>query len=55
MEQTFNKKNILHYPQLDTILMVEEFIKKKFGDYKKRNLCQLVEQNLDSEIINESD
>ena len=30
------KKQILHYPQLDTVLMVEEFIRKHGGEYKKR-------------------
>ena len=32
------QKNILHYPQLDTVLMVEEFIKKNSGEYKKTDL-----------------
>ena len=32
--------NILHYPQLDTVLMVEEFIRKHSGDYKKRSLWE---------------
>ena len=39
MAQTF-KKQILHYPQLDTVLMVEEFVKEKSGDYKKRSLWE---------------
>ena len=39
MEQLF-KKNILHYPQLDTVLMVEEFIRKYDGEYKKRALWE---------------
>lgn len=29
------KQQILHYPQLDTVLMVEEFIKNHSGDYTK--------------------
>lgn len=33
-------KKILHYPQLDTVLMVEEFIKDHSGDYKKKSLWQ---------------
>lgn len=33
-------KNILHYPQLDTVLMVEEFIKKHDGEFKKRKLWE---------------
>ena len=38
-----NKKKmgkILHYPQLDTILMVEEFIRDHSGEYKKRALWE---------------
>ena len=34
------EKGILHYPQLDTVLMVEEFIKKNSGEYKKRQLWE---------------
>ena len=33
-------KNILHYPQLDTVLMVEEFISKHSGEFKKRSLWE---------------
>ena len=33
-------KNILHYPQLDTVLMVEDFIKKHNGEFKKRKLWE---------------
>lgn len=31
-------KEILHYPQLDTVLMVEEFIRKHSGEFKKTEL-----------------
>ena len=34
------KENILRYPRLDTILMVEEFIKSNDGEYKKRKLWE---------------
>ena len=34
------KKSILHYPQLDTVLMVEEFIRDNGGEYKKKSLWQ---------------
>lgn len=34
------KQKILHYPQLDTVLMVEEFIKEHDGEYKKRALWE---------------
>lgn len=33
-------RNIIHYPQLDTVLMVEEFIKKHSGEFKKRQLWE---------------
>lgn len=33
-------KQILHYPQLDTVLMVEEFIRKNSGEFKKRRLWE---------------
>jgi len=34
------KRNILHYPQLDTVLMVEKFIKNHSGEFKKRALWE---------------
>jgi len=40
MAQLLTQKNILHYPQLDTVLMVEEFIKENSGEYKKRSLWE---------------
>ncbi|MBI2151459.1 hypothetical protein HYU21_01890 [Candidatus Woesearchaeota archaeon] len=40
MTQMLLQKNILHYPQLDTILRVEEFIRANSGEYKKRNLWE---------------
>lgn len=39
MTQTMIKQ-ILHYPQLDTVLMVEEFIKEHGGEFKKRSLWE---------------
>ena len=33
-------KQILHYPQLDTVLMVEEFIREHGGEFKKRALWE---------------
>ena len=33
-----NASEILHYPRLDIVLMVEEFIKEHSGEYKKRAL-----------------
>lgn len=34
------EKNILRYPRLDTVLMVENFIKENNGEYKKRKLWE---------------
>ncbi|PIN84763.1 MAG: hypothetical protein COV47_05680 [Candidatus Diapherotrites archaeon CG11_big_fil_rev_8_21_14_0_20_37_9] len=31
---------ILHYPRLDTVLMVEKFIKENSGEFKKRSLWE---------------
>ena len=31
---------ILHYPRLDTVLMVEKFIKDNSGEFKKRSLWE---------------
>ena len=31
---------ILRYPRLDTVLMVEQFIKKRDGEFKKKKLWQ---------------
>ena len=32
--------NVIHYPQLDTVLMVEHFIQKHDGEFKKRQLWE---------------
>ena len=40
MKQLLRPKSILHYPQLDTVLMVEEFIRANSGEYKKRSLWE---------------
>lgn len=34
------EKEIRHYPRLDTILMVEEFIRNHSGEFKKRALWE---------------
>lgn len=34
------KTQVLHYPRLDTVLMVEEFIHKHSGEYSKTALWQ---------------
>ncbi len=46
MEQIFMKENILHYPQLDTVLMVEEFIKNNSGEYKKKSLWKALPKKM---------
>jgi len=46
MEQKFDRKGILHYPQLDTVLMVEEFIKENSGEYKKRSLWEALPKKM---------
>lgn len=33
-------KNILRFPRLDTVLMVEEFIRENDGEFKKRSLWE---------------
>ncbi|MDI6737685.1 MAG: hypothetical protein QME12_04185 [Nanoarchaeota archaeon] len=33
-------QEVLRFPRLDTILMVEEFIRKNDGEYKKRKLWE---------------
>lgn len=40
MIQELKKKKILHYPQLDTVLAVEEFIRKHSGEFKKKALWE---------------
>ena len=40
MKQTHETKGILRFPRLDTVLMVEEFIKEHDGEYKKRALWE---------------
>ncbi len=37
---TMDTENILRYPRLDTVLMVEEFIKEHNGEFKKRKLWE---------------
>ncbi len=34
------QNDILRFPRLDTVLMVEEFIKENGGEFKKRNLWE---------------
>ena len=34
------KLKILHYPNLQTVIMVERFVKENSGEYKKKKLWQ---------------
>jgi hypothetical protein len=38
--ELIQKSKILHYPQLDTILMVEDFIRSHSGEFKKKALWE---------------
>ena len=40
MEAGREIKKILRFPRLDTVLMVEKFIKENDGEYKKRELWE---------------
>ena len=40
------EKNILHYPQLDTILRMEDFIRENSGEYKKKSLWEHLPKNM---------
>jgi hypothetical protein len=40
MEQAKEIKDILRFPRLDTVLMVEKFIKEYDGEFKKRELWE---------------
>ena len=40
MVKSLNRDNILRYPRLDTVLMVEEFIQKHSTEFKKRKLWE---------------
>ena len=37
---TMDTENILRYPRLDTVLMVEGYIKEHDGEFKKRKLWE---------------
>lgn len=40
MMESVSETKVLHYPQLDTILMVEEFIRDHSGEYMKKSLWE---------------
>ena len=39
-ELLMKQKDVLHYPQLDTVLMVEKFICENSGEFKKKSLWE---------------
>jgi len=47
MTQAMLEKNVLHYPQLDTILRVEDFIKENSGEHKKKSLWEALPKKND--------
>lgn len=40
MIETIERNSVIHYPKLDTVLMVEEFIKENSGEFKKKSLWE---------------
>ena len=38
--ELIKEKSILRYPRLDTVLMVEEFIKEHDGEFKRKELWE---------------
>jgi len=40
MANALLEKDVLRYPRLDTVLMVEDFIKKHDGEFKKKALWE---------------
>jgi hypothetical protein len=38
--EAIRREDILRYPRLDTVLMVEDFIKEHGGEFKKRKLWE---------------
>jgi len=46
------KENILRYPRLDTILMVEESIKRNDGEFKKRKLWESLPKKMMYQTFN---
>jgi len=40
------KENVIHYPQLDTVLMVEAFIRENSAEFKKRNLWEALPKKM---------
>lgn len=49
---TSNSKDVIHYPQLDTVLMVEEFIKEHGGEFKKTALWEALTRKMMYQTFN---
>jgi hypothetical protein len=45
-ETVLRRETILRYPRLDTILMVEDFIKEHDGEFKKRKLWEALPKKM---------
>ncbi|MEK6928078.1 MAG: hypothetical protein AABX11_06625 [Nanoarchaeota archaeon] len=46
MQQEQTISNILRFPRLDTVLMVEKFIQENDGEFKKRNLWEALPKKM---------
>ena len=46
MEKGLFSKAVLRYPRLDTVLMVEDFIKKNDGEFRKRRLWESLPKSM---------
>ncbi len=42
----FRRENVLRFPRLDTVLMVEEFILEHGGEFKKRSLWEALPKKM---------
>ncbi len=47
-----NSKDVIHYPQLDTILSMEEFIKEHSGEFRKTALWKALPKNMMYQTFN---
>ena len=44
--ELLKRKDILHYTQLDTVLMVEEFIRDHSGEYRRKELWKKLPRSM---------
>ena len=52
MQIQVKKENVLRFPRLDTILMVERFIQKHDGEFKKKALWQQLPKKMMYQTFN---